>query len=187
MTNRAGRIVSRRPHADECDDHDCRRWIALVPGDCAIDALGNQNHWLCELASSLSTDQIDRSHPPHRWTVRQVIEHCADAERVFGYRMLRIAAGDETELPSWDQDAYAESRFGLGNFGHLVAELGALRRANVLLLKRLVPKAWDRIGTAGAKRMSVRALAWVTAGHLHHHLSIIEQRCGIEVDRVPPQ
>jgi hypothetical protein len=139
--------------------------------------------WLCELASHLSTEQVDKIHPPFGWTIRQVFEHCADTERVWGYRMLRLAAGDETSLPGWNENDYADSRFGLGNFGSIISELGALRQANLYLLRRIVPAAWDRSAVVDGGKVNVRIIAWVMAGHLHHHLAIVEKRCGIMVAR----
>lgn len=179
------RIASRRPVADEWTNPYHQKLVELVPGDCVLQALDQQQHWLCELASSLSTEQIDKIHAPYQWTIRQVFEHCADAERVFGYRMLRLAAGDSTALPGWNENAYADSRFGLGIFTHLVSELGSLRNANVMLLRRIVPAAWDRAAEVDGGKISVRAIAWVAAGHLQHHLQIVEARCGISVPRCP--
>lgn len=176
---------SRRPSDKELTSEYQRELVQRTAGDCAIRVLQNQNHWLCELASSLSTEQIDRVHQPYQWTIRQVFEHCANAERVFGYRIMRFSAGDTTELPGWDENAYADSRFGLGNFVHLVTELGALRQANLMLLRRIVPQAWDRAGIADGNPVSVRAMAWIAAGHLQHHLDIVEKRCGISVERHP--
>ena len=176
MTKKA----SRRPSPREYPSDRHGEWIAAVPGDCAIAALDSQKPWIQELSSHLSTEQIDKLHPPYGWTVRQVFEHCADAERVFGYRMMWFAAGEPGDLHDWDENISADSRFGLGNFGHLVDELAALREANLLLLRRLVPAAWDRTGTIGGASITVRALAWLTAGHLQHHFAIVEKRCGLE-------
>jgi hypothetical protein len=175
------RIASRRPRDDEYTSPYHGQLIQQVPGDCVIKNLERQMFWLCELASHLSTEQIDKIHPPYAWTIRQVVEHCADAERVFGYRMLRTAAGDTTSLPGFDENSYANSRFGLGPFAGLIAELGHLRQANVCLLRRIVPAAWDRSVEVDGKRITVRGMAWVTAGHLQHHLRIVEQRCGIQL------
>ena len=175
-----------RPTAAELTSDYHQQLIDLVEGECVMKALERQQYWLCELASSLSTEQVDKIHSPYQWTIRQVFEHCADAERVFGYRMLRLAAGDPTPLPGWDENAYADSRFGLGVFTHLISELGALRNANLMLLRRIIPAAWDRSAEVDGGRMSVRAIAWVAAGHLHHHLQIVEQRCGIQVPRGAP-
>lgn len=178
--------ASRRPSPSEYSSPRHGEWIQAVPGDCAIAVLDSQKTWLHELSSHLSTEQVDKVHPPYAWTVRQVFEHCADAERVFGYRMMRFAAGDTADLPDWDENASADSRFGLGNFAHLVDELRALREANVLLLRRLVPLAWDRVGTVGGAGISVRAIAWLAAGHLQHHFVIVETRCGLGVARTRP-
>lgn len=178
-------FVSRRPQSSEFTSDYHSMLIGKVDGDCVLSALDNQLHWLCELAGSISTEQTDKIHAPYQWTIRQVFEHCADAERVFGYRMLRFAAGDTTPLPGWRENDYADSRFGLGNLSHLVAELADLRKANTALLRRIIPAAWDRRGEADGTSVSVRATAWIAAGHLHHHMDIIEQRCGIRVARGP--
>ena len=179
------RRASRRPSDTEFSSDYHRTLVNKVPGQCALKVCEEQMFWLCELASSLSTEQIDKIHPPFGWTVRQVFEHCANAERVFGYRMLRLAAGDQTALPGWDENAYADSRFGLGNFGQIIDELGSLRRANLLLLRRIIPKAWDRSAEADGHLVTVRAIAWIAAGHLQHHLEIVEQRCGVTANRTP--
>ncbi|TWU50994.1 DinB superfamily protein [Rubripirellula tenax] len=184
------RIASRRPEtlefSESAESSVYQRGLAdRVEGACALEALEKQLFWLCELASHLSTEQVDKIHLPYHWTIRQVFEHCADAERVFGYRMLRIAAGDPTPLPSWDENAYADSRFGLGTFTNLVNEVAMLRQSNLLLLRRIEPKAWDRSVKVNGNRMTVRAIAWVTAGHLHHHFEIVEARCGMTVQRAP--
>ncbi|TWU06116.1 DinB family protein [Stieleria varia] len=177
------RFASRRCVGDEYSADYHRQLIENVPGDCVLSVMQDQMHWLCELASSISTEQVDRIHSPYGWTIRQVFEHCANAERVSGYRILRFAAGDPTPLPGWDENAYADSRFGLGNFSHLITELGDLRKANLMLLKRLSPLAWDRRGTADGQQLTTRALAWIAAGHLQHHLEIVEKRCGVMVPR----
>jgi hypothetical protein len=168
--------ISRRCDSSEITADYHRTLIDATPGDCVLVVLSEQMNWLTDLASSVSADQVDQVHSPSRWTIRQVIEHCADAERIFGYRMLRFAAGDPTELPGWDENFYADRRFGLGNFDKLVVEIGQLRQSNLLLLRRISPRCWDQSGIAEGNRLSVRALAWLTAGHLRHHLEIVEQR-----------
>lgn len=175
------RIASRRPESNEYSSDYHRELIQRVHGECVLEVLECQLPWLSELASHLSTEQIDKIHPPYGWTLRQVFEHCADAERVFGYRMLRLAAGDDTSLPGFDENRYADGRFGLGTFAGLVSELELLRQANLLLLRRIVPAAWDRAAEVDGGRVTVRAVAWVTAGHLRHHLAIVEKRVGITV------
>jgi hypothetical protein len=181
------RIASRRPESTEVGTEYQQSLIDQMEGDCVLKALEDQLYWVCELASHLCTEQVDKVHAPYEWTVRQVFEHCVNAERVFGYRMLRFAAGDSTPLPGWNENAYADSRFGLGNFSGLVAEFGHLRQANLLLLRRIVPASWDFSAEVDGFEITVRAISWLTAGHLHHHLGIVEQRCGVKVDRTAEQ
>jgi len=181
------RIASRRPEITEVGTEYQQGLIDQLQGNCALKALEDQLYWVCELASHLCTEQIDKVHAPYEWTVRQVFEHCVDAERVFGYRMLRIAAGDTTPLPGWNENAYADSRFGLGNFSGLVAEFGYLRQANLLLLRRIVPASWNFNAEVDGFCITVRAISWLTAGHLHHHLGIVERRCGVSVARTAQQ
>ena len=181
------KVASRRPDPSEYGNNEYyTKLISLVAGDDVMKVLHSQLFWLCELGSSVTTDQTDRLHDPYTWTIRQVFEHCADAERVFGYRALRLAAGDSTPLPPWDENAYADARFGLGGtFSMIVEEMGALRRANYLLPRRIEPMAWDRSALANNVNVNVRTLAWLMAGHLQHHLQIVESRLGIMVQREP--
>ena len=177
------RLRSRRPERSEYESDYQHDLIEMLDGDDVLPILDGQQFWLCELAGHLSVEQIDKVHPPYTWTIRQVFEHMADAERVFGYRMLRAAAGDTTPVTSWDENSYAKSRFGLGNFTTIVAELGALRNANRGLLERIAPPCWDRQIVVDQQAITVRAMAWLCAGHVHHHLQIVEQRCKIQVKR----
>ncbi len=180
-------VASRRPLPAEYGPLDYySNTIAAVQGDDVMPILRDQLYWLCELGSVISTEMTDHVHSPYQWTIRQVFDHCADAERVFGYRAMRIAAGDTTELPPWDENAYADARFGLGGtLGMLIEEWGALRRSNYILLRRIEPAAWDRTAKANGVLLSVRAIAWLMAAHLQHHLQIIEQRVGVTVQRGP--
>ncbi|MEM9367182.1 MAG: DinB family protein [Planctomycetota bacterium] len=177
--------ASRRIESHETTVERHRTYIDAVDGDCVIDVLQGQLYWMCELAGCMSAEFVDKRHPPYTWTIRQVLSHCLDCERIFGDRMHRIAAGDKTDLPGFDENAYADARFGLGNIGHLVAEWGHVRQANLGLLDRIVPRAWDRRGCVDGHPITVRALAWLAAGHLQHHLDIVEMRCEIQVPRRP--
>ena len=170
------RSPSRRCEPTETTSDQLRKFLLSVPGEDALTVLQDQREELRQLALTISTDQVDIVHPPYLWTIRQVLSHLAEGERVFGYRILRIAAGDATALPGWDENAYADSRYGLGNFDHLVEEIDLLRQANLRLLRRLRPTCWDRCGTVDAQQMTVRALAWLAAAHLQHHLAIVTRR-----------
>ncbi|MDA8745298.1 DinB family protein [Rubripirellula amarantea] len=178
-------LASCRPDSSECSHAYHQKLVNQVDGEDALSVLRNQQYWICELGSFLCTEQVDKIHPPFGWTVRQVFEHCADAERIFGYRILRAAAGDSTGLSSWDENHYADARFGLGTFTNLITELGLLRQSNLLLLQRIAPRCWSQTVPVDGAPISVRAMAWVTAGHLAHHLNIVEKRCGVAVQRTP--
>lgn len=179
------RIASRRPDESEMSSELHRRLVQRLQGECVVKLLGDQMYWLCELASHLSTEQIDKVHRPYAWTVRQVVEHCVNTERFLGMCLMRIAAGDRSPIQGFDHVAYADSRFGLGNFSGLVTEWGHLRQSNVVFLRRLVPVAWDRQGKIDGDVLSARSVAWLIAGHLQHHLSIVEERCRLSVQRGP--
>lgn len=178
-------IKSRRPDENDLTLDSHRELVSRVDGDCVLKVMQTQLWWMCELGGDLSSELVDKVHSPYTWTVRQVIEHCVDAERIFGDRILRIAAGDPTDLPAWDENAYADARFGLGNIGHLISELGYLRQANILLLQRIKPPTWDHRGTVDGATITPRGVAWIAVGHLQHHFTIIEQRCHLSPQRVP--
>ncbi|QDS92212.1 DinB superfamily protein [Roseimaritima multifibrata] len=170
--------VSRRPAASEFGGHTYYQELAgRVMGDDILQIFRDQMTLLCNSASNVGTDQIDTVHAPYQWTIRQVYSHLADSERIFGYRMLRIAAGDPAPHLSWDEQQYGDSRFGMGGkLSWLIEEIGLLRQANIRLLQRLRPNAWDRFGNVSGNSINVRGLAWVLAGHMEHHLQIVISR-----------
>jgi DinB family protein len=116
-------------------------------------------------------------YAPDKWSIKEIVGHLCDTERVFAYRALRIGRGDSTPLPSFDDQAYvAESGAGDRTLADLVAEWGDTRRATISLFRNLPAEAWNRRGTASDQPISVRALAYVVAGHLRHHLQTLEER-----------
>ena len=179
------RIASRRPEDGETEQPYYHGLINRVEGECVLKVLNDQLFWICELASCISTEQVDRIHAPYGWTIRQVFEHCANAERLHGCRIMCLADGSEPTLPNWDENVSAESRFGLGNFSHLVTELGELRKANIRLLDRISPRSWEHRGVVSGNRATVRVLGWLLAGHLQHHFEIVEKRCEVAPSRKP--
>ena len=167
---------AQRPANSECFDYH-RNYVAQVPDGDILETLTAQQQEIATFLREIPQDQADVVHPPYGWTVRQVIEHCLDAERVFGYRALRFANADATELPGWDENRYASSGYGPhATLAELAEEYVALRRANVLLLSRLTDDAWEQLGTADRRAASVRTLAWLMAGHWLHHEQILRER-----------
>jgi DinB family protein len=116
-------------------------------------------------------------HPPYTWSLNEVIGHLNDAERIFGYRALRFARGDTTELPSFEENDYVrKAEFDRCQWRSLIDEFQALRRANVLMLNNIPDPAWMNAGIAGGHRVTVHALAYVLVGHVRHHNNIIRLR-----------
>lgn len=170
--------LDQRPTNEECFDFH-RDYVAKVPDGNIIDTLQEQMKGMAQFVIGIPADQLDVIHAPYGWTIRTVIAHCCDAERVFGYRILRFATGDTTVLPGWDENHYAACDFSdLGEIQNVCAEFATQRMSNLQLLKRLKPETFDRIGSADGRKMSVRTIAWLMAGHWMHHEAIIKKRLG---------
>jgi DinB superfamily len=120
------------------------------------------------------------AYAPGKWTVREVAGHVADTERVFGFRVLVFGRGDANELPGFDENAYIEhARFDEIPLSDLVEEFALVRQANIRLLKGLADDAWSASGVANGRRITVRALAFLMAGHVRHHLAGLAANYGI--------
>ncbi|HEX6738060.1 MAG TPA: DinB family protein [Vicinamibacteria bacterium] len=153
------------------------RYIVLVPDGDVIATLGTQIEETLALLSSVSAEKSQHRYAPGKWSVRQLVGHVADSERVFGYRALAFARGDQTELPGFDENDYAEASPAANRpLPDVVEDLAAVRRATLSLLRNLEPDAWSRAGKANASPVSVRALAWIIAGHERHHRQILRER-----------
>ncbi|MDX1418884.1 MAG: DinB family protein [Rubricoccaceae bacterium] len=146
-------------------------YIARVEGD-LFDVLAAQPD---ALAALLDGADPDHAYAPGKWTLRQVVQHTVDAERVFAYRALRFGRGDATPLPGFDQEPWVEAD-PEQPLGALVAEARAVRAATLALFHAFPDDAWDRSGVASGSPMSVRALAYVIAGHMAHHLAVLRER-----------
>ena len=147
--------------------------------DNALDLLAQQSDVLAFMAT-WPEDQAGHRYADGKWTVTQVIGHLSDTERVFAYRLLRIARGDATPLASFDENAFQlEAGFEGRTVASVVAELRAVRQASLTLIRSLDAAALDRAGTASDKRVTARALAWLIAGHFAHHTAILKERYGL--------
>lgn len=115
-----------------------------------------------------------------KWSVGQVIGHMADTERVFAYRLLRIARGDATPLPGFDQDTWqVNAGFEARTLSGLVEELTLVRRASMALVTSLDAVALEREGVASSTRVTAKALCWLVAGHFQHHHGLLRERYGM--------
>jgi hypothetical protein len=112
-----------------------------------------------------------------KWSIREVVGHLIDAERIFSYRALRIARGDATPLPAFDENEYVRAAGSdRRTIADLADELRIARESTVRLFASLADDAWPRRGVASGKEVTVRALAWITAGHARHHLTVLRER-----------
>jgi DinB superfamily len=153
------------------------KYISLVPGDSIVTTLSSQIEETLKLLSVLSEAQGELRYAPGKWSIKEVIGHLIDAERIFTYRALRMARSDRTPLPGFDENFYVEN----GNFGdrrvaELADEFQAVRKSSVYIFRHLSEEAWARGGVASDNKVSVRAIAHIIAGHELHHLGIIRTR-----------
>ncbi len=152
-------------------------YVKLVTETDILSALEQQLRQVVDEWSRIDSKTSLMRHPPYTWSLNEVIGHINDAERIFGYRALRFARGDKTELPSFEENEYARAaQFDFCEWRNLIDEFQALRRANFLMLNNLSDSAWMNAGVAGGHRVTVHALAYVLVGHVRHHNNVIRIR-----------
>jgi hypothetical protein len=116
-------------------------------------------------------------YAPEKWSIKEVVNHLSDTERIFTYRALRIARGDTTPLPGFDENAYApEMHADERTLADVTSEWADVRRSTFSFFRHLPAGTWERLGTASGHPTSVRALAYATAGHVRHHLEVLADR-----------
>lgn len=152
-------------------------YVDLVPETDILPILDAQAREVEAFWRSIPENAASEVHAPYTWSIRQVLDHLVDGERIFGYRLLRISRGDSTPLPGYDDQLYAKaSEENPAPLADIIDSFAGLRRANYLLIKNLSPSAWERCGTANQSRVSVRALAYILVGHIRHHDTILRKR-----------
>jgi len=156
-------------------------YVARVPGGTDIvDLLARQRDATLARFAALPEDRGGHRYAPGKWSVKEVLLHLSDTERVMAYRALRIARGDTTPLPGFDEDAWAPlSGADARPLEEVAEEWGDVRQASLALFRHLPAEAWTRRGTASGMPVSVRALAWIIAGHERHHLAVLGERYGL--------
>jgi len=151
--------------------------IDHVEGDDAVAALLRLRSETVDLFRRFGEAGGDLAYAPGKWTVKQVLGHLADDERIFAYRALCIARGDATPLPGFDENAYAAAAgFERLPLADLLADYAAVRDASVTLFRGLDPEAWRRRGTVSGYPATPRGLAFHIAGHELHHHRVLRQR-----------
>ena len=167
---------STRPAPDEFPSFFAG-YVAHVPDGDVVEALIGSAEIAAALLHDVTENIADQAYAEGKWTLKEVLLHCADVERIFAYRALRIARGDETPLPGWDENSYVpESGASARSLHSILDEFESVREATVTLFQGLPEEAWSRVGTANGRSVSVRAIAWISAGHLLHHLQVMQER-----------
>lgn len=153
------------------------RYIDLVPDGDVVATLAKQLEETGSFLSDISEEQSMNSYAPDKWTIRQVLNHVSDTERVFLYRALWFARGFPESLPGFDQDiGVAGGEANNVSWANHLEEFRAVRLATLAFLKNLPEPAWSRSGIASDNPFTVRALAYITAGHTAHHQGVIRER-----------
>jgi len=153
------------------------KYIDLVPSGDYLETLQDQRRELVALLSPLTEEQAEFRYAQGKWSIKEVLGHIMDAERIFAYRLLRIARGDQTPLASFEQDGYiTKGNFTARKLSDLLEEFSAVRESTLCLVRSLDQDAWLRRGVANEKEVTVLALAFMIAGHERHHRIILEKQ-----------
>jgi len=169
-------ITINRPEPGEYSPYH-GAYISLVPEGNIVSTLRQQGDEYVQLFHSIPESKGNSSYQSGKWTIKEVLGHIIDTERIMAYRALRFARNDESPLPGFEQDDYI--RFGNFNertVADLASEFRQVRDANLTMVEHFDQDAWNRAGTASNNRITVRALAYILAGHAAHHVQILRTR-----------
>ncbi|MBK9273895.1 MAG: DinB family protein [Flavobacteriales bacterium] len=154
-----------------------RGYVQEAPGADVCEALVHAAEAVRAAFSAVPEARGDHRYAPGKWTVKEVLLHLIDAERVFAYRALRFARRDATPLPGFDEDAWVPAaRADRRTLAGLLAEHGAVHAATLALFRSFEPEDLLQRGTANGNPISVRAIGWATAGHALHHVAVLRER-----------
>jgi hypothetical protein len=157
-------------------------YIATVLESDVPTVLARQPDLLQETCAGLTEEQALHRYAPEKWSVKEVVGHLVDAERIFAYRALRIGRGDVTPLAPFDENLYVSAAgFDRMPLGDLVDDFATARRQTLAILRGFDEEELRRIGTASSKPVSARALFYIMAGHVRHHLRLLDTRYGLRV------
>lgn len=167
---------ARRPLPSEYDTRYASL-MALVPETDLPAALARQREETKAFFSGIGEQAAEKRYAPDKWTIREVLGHIMDTDRLFGFRVLSIGRGDETPLHRAEENLYVRNAgFARFRLPEILEEYDLVRRSNEALLRHLPDEAWDRVGTVNNLRITARAIAYLMAGHERHHIAIVKER-----------
>jgi len=168
--------MTARPESNEYAPY-YDRYISLVPDGDLRATLASQPAQLENLLAGMTEDQALRAYAPGKWSIKELLGHVIDGERIFAYRALRIGRNDKTPLPGFEQDDFvANTDFNKRPLAGLLEEFATVRKANMFLFGGFADEEWLRIGSASGNPLSARAAAYIAAGHVIYHMEILKSR-----------
>ena len=166
----------RRPAPNEYAPY-YEKYISLVPEGDIRSLLQTQNDSSQSFLRTTTEEMGNYAYAPGKWTLKEVLGHLSDTERIFAYRILRISRNDPTPIEGYEQDDYVRNApFRKLSLADLVEDFAAVRRSTLHLVRNLEDEAWSRRGVANKNEVSVRALAYIVAGHELHHMGIVKEK-----------
>ena len=155
-------------------------YVAHVTEEEILPVLRSQLDALDVLLNQVTPERETYAYAEGKWSIRELVGHLIDGERVFGYRAFCIARGESRNLPGFDQNEYMLSApYNQIDLDDLLSELRLVRLSNLAMLRTLDEQAWMRVGTANDAQVSVRAIAFIMAGHLRHHMGVLREHYGL--------
>jgi uncharacterized damage-inducible protein DinB len=152
-------------------------YISRAKGNSLAEVMSNHVEEIRDFYNRLPEEKADHAYAPGKWTLKELLQHVIDAERVFSYRALRFARKDATSLAAFDEKSYAKNAFTRERtFQSLKDEFNALRKATDIMLSTFNEEQLNATGTASNKSITVNAIGFIIYGHLLHHKAIIEER-----------
>ena len=171
--------MRQRPEATEYPTF-YGKYVASVAGDDPVAALRDETTHLHAALDAIPEAKGSHAYAEGKWTVKTLLGHMIDAERIFTYRALRLARGDATPLPGFEENDYAKvAGSDARSVADLVSEMKDVRASTLRLFASLPADAWARRGVVNNGEVSVRALGYITAGHARHHLNVLRERYGV--------
>ncbi|MGN6618942.1 MAG: DinB family protein [Ilyomonas sp.] len=165
-----------RPANGEFAPH-FQKYIDLVKGNNIADIIANHEAELSSFYNALPEEKAEYAYAENKWTIKEVLQHLIDAERIFAYRALRIARNDSTPLPGFDEDSYAENaNANSRSLSSLKDEFNAVRNASDKLLLSLTEEQLQHKGTSSNHSSTSNSFAYMIYGHLLHHKNILQER-----------
>ena len=165
-----------RPSKNEYAEY-YETYVSLVTETDIVAAMQSQLDEAEQLFAEISEEKSLFAYAEDKWTIKEVIGHLIDAEKIFSYRALRISRADKTPIEGFEQNDYVENaNFNQIKLADLIEELELARKSTVLFFSNLTDEAWLRIGTSNDLPVSVRALAFMMVGHIRHHFNILRER-----------